>query len=192
MNSMTLSDFQPILRNFVSALPAAVIVIIGAIAFNFVVKRGLKILANRTRLRDGDIAPLAKVAGWFIFVATIVLLLGVFGADLGGIWTMVTGVGALVAIGFIAVWSVLSNWMATFLLLLTRPFSVGDDVEFVGESVKGRVADLNFMYTTLRADDGSTIQVPNNLFFQKSLRRRRGSSTVSLAEQLQSSNPETA
>jgi small-conductance mechanosensitive channel len=99
-------------------------------------------------------------------------------------WTMLTTVGALVGIGFFAVWSVLSNWLCTFVILVTRPFAIGDDVEFVGDPVRGRVVDLNFIYTTLRTDDGGTLQIPNNLFFQKVLKRRRGNASVSLAAQL--------
>lgn len=181
---MNLPDFEPILARFISALPAALAVLVGAIVLNFVMKRGLRLLADKTSLTDGDVAPFGKVGSWFIFAATFVLLLGVFGFDLGGMWTMITGVGAMIAVGFIAVWSVLSNWLCTFVILLTRPFSIGDEVEFVGEAVKGRVVDLNFVYTSLRSPDGATLQVPNNLFFQKVLKRWRGAENVTLAEQL--------
>ncbi len=181
---MNVSTLQDLFTRFVAALPAAIAVIIGAIAFNFVLKRGLKLLADRTRLTDSDIAPFGKVASWLIFVASIVLLLGVFGFDLDGMWTMITGIGAMIAVGFVAVWSVLSNCLCTFVILLTRPFSIGDEVEFAGEAVKGRVIDLNFIYTTLRAEDGATLQVPNNMFFQKVLKRHRGAENISLAQQL--------
>ena len=44
--------------------------------------------------------------------------------------------------------------------------------------VKGRVIDINLLYTTLEesADSGTgaIVQVPNSLFFQKVLRRWRG------------------
>ncbi|HTX65361.1 MAG TPA: mechanosensitive ion channel domain-containing protein, partial [Opitutaceae bacterium] len=60
----------------------------------------------------------------------------------------------------------------------------GDEIEFAGEPVRGRVVDLNFVYTTLRSADGSVLQIPNNLFFQKVLKRQRGTSRISLVEQL--------
>ncbi len=186
---MNLTEFEPLFARFVAALPAALAVIIGAIIVNFLLKRGLKLVADKTSLSEGDVKPFGKVVSWFLFLATVVLLLGVFGFDLGGMWTMITGVGAMIAIGFIAVWSVLSNWLCTFVILLTRPFSVGDQVEFVGEAVKGRVVDLNFIYTTLRSEDGGTLQVPNNMFFQKVLKRQHGTGGISLAQQLSSSSP---
>lgn len=188
---MNLVDFQPILTRVLSALPAAIAVLVGAVLLKLVLQRGVKLLAHRTRLSENDVAPFAKMASWFIVVATVVLLLGVFGFDLGGMWTMLTTVGAMVAIGFFAVWSVLSNCLCTFVILLTRPFSIGDDVEFVGEEVKGRVTDLNFVYTILRTADGATMHVPNNMFFLKVLKRHRGASQGSLAAQLhRSEHPE--
>jgi len=185
---MNFDQFEPYIARFVSAVPAAIAVIVGALILNFLFKRGLKLLAARTSLTDGELSPFSRVASWVISLGTIVLLLGVFGFDLGGMWAMITGIGAMVAVGFVAVWSVLSNWLCTMVILVTRPFSIGDDIEFVGEATKGRVVDLNFVYTTLRDTDGGMLQIPNNMFFQKVLKRQRGASAVSLAEQLNRSD----
>jgi hypothetical protein len=45
------------------------------------------------------------------------------------------------------------------------------------------------MHTTLRADDGAEIRVPNSLFFQKPLKRFRGEVQMSLDEQLTKQKP---
>ena len=54
-----------------------------------------------------------------------------------------------------------------------------------------RVIDLNIFYTTLDAGDGTLMQVPNNLFFQKVLRRRRAARAVSLSMHLRTRRPDT-
>jgi len=182
-------NLEPILTSLLRTIPAALAVVVGAFLLGFAVRRGLKLLAAKTSLTEDDVAPFGKIASWIIVVATVVLLLGVFGFDLGGLWTMLATVGAMVAVGFIAVWSVLSNLLCTLVILVTRPFSVGDEIEFVGESVKGRVTDLSFVFTTLRAEDGCTLQVPNNMFFTKVLKRRRGVASTSLAQQLSRTEP---
>jgi len=184
MTDFSLSDFKTLLPQLLAALPVALLVIVGATLAHLLLSRGLRLLADKTRLRHEDVAPVRKVAGWVLFVATVVILLGVFGFNLGGLWGIFSTLLAMVAIGFVAVWSVLSNTLCTILILLFRPFAVGDEVEFAGEPVKGFVEDLNFLYTTLRCADGSTMQVPNNLFFQKVLKRRRGTGTISIADQL--------
>ncbi len=112
------------------------------------------------------------VTRWlFIGVLTVVALLAL-GFDLQGLWSTLVPVLSLVAIGFVAMWSILSHMLASILIVIFRPFEVGDRVEIVGDdSVVGEVTDLNPVYTTLRAEDGGTLQVPNNLFFQKALKR---------------------
>ena len=48
-----------------------------------------------------------------------------------------------------------------------------DTVELLPENLKGRAVDRNLMFTVLAEDDGSFLQVPNNLFFQKIFRVAR-------------------
>jgi small-conductance mechanosensitive channel len=68
--------------------------------------------------------------------------------------------------------------LASILIVIFRPFGVGDSVEIIGDDpVFGEVTDLNPVYTTLRARDGSILQVPNNLFFQKALKRHSSADT---------------
>ena len=112
------------------------------------------------------------VARWLVIVALALAVLLVLGIDLQGLWSTLGAVLSLVAIGFVAMWSILSHMLASILIVVFRPFEVGDRVEIVGDDlVVGEVTDLNPVYTTLRADDGGTLQVPNNLFFQKALKR---------------------
>jgi small-conductance mechanosensitive channel len=170
-------------------LPVALAIIIGAMVVNFVLARGFRLLAGRTSLRESDILPLRNVLNWAVRIIATILILGVFGFELGGMWAIISTVLAMVAIGFVAVWSLLSNPSSTFLILLFRPFQIGDDIELAGEPVRGRVIDLNYFFTTLLADDGQLVQVPNNLFFQKSLRRRPNTPLVTLVQQLHSPIP---
>ncbi len=93
------------------------------------------------------------------------------------------GLLALLGIGFVAVWSILSNVLCTLLLLTVRPFRIGDEVELPPDPLRGRVVDLNLFFTTLQAPDGRLVQLPNNLFFQRAIIRRRAEVGVSLGEQ---------
>lgn len=173
-----------------AAAPAALLIILVAVVINAVMKRALRLLAHRTSFSEQDLAPVRRAIKWVITLAALVFVLGAFGLNVGGMWGVLSTVLAMVAIGFVAVWSVLSNMMCTVLIILTRPFAVGDEVEFVGEPTKGRVKDLNFIYTTLDAGDGTVMQVPNNLFFQKVLRRRHGAAAVSAAAHIKAKMPE--
>ena len=113
------------------------------------------------------------VARWLIIGALTVAALLALGIDLQGLWSSVVAALSLVAIGFVAMWSILSHMLASVLIVVFRPFEVGDRVELVGDDpLVGDVVDLNPVYTTLRTEDGGTLQVPNNLFFQKAVKRQ--------------------
>jgi small-conductance mechanosensitive channel len=182
-------DITTLLTHLITSLPAAIAVLIGAVAVHFIAGRGLRLLAEKSDLTPEDIAPLHRAVRWLIVGATLVVLLGIFGFNLGGLWAVFSTIFALVAIGFVAMWSVLSNTLCTLIILIFRPFAVGDEIEFAGEPVRGRVIDLNFIYTSVQCEDGSTMQIPNNLFFQKVLKRRHGQGGISLAAQLNAREP---
>lgn len=179
--SERLNDLLPLL---VTVLPPALLVMVGAILLRIATNRGLKVMTHKTRLTPSEIIPIKKTLNWLTWGVAAILLLGIFGFNLGGLWTVVSTTLAMVAIGFVAVWSVLSNISCTLMILLFRPFSIGDQLEFPGEDIQGQAIDLNFLYTTLETKDGYRMQVPNNLFFQKVLKRRRGHSGQSLEDQL--------
>lgn len=184
MDTSFLPEIQPIIQTSIKILPLALLVLVGAAIVQFILNRGLSLLAARTHLEPNDLLPLKKVLKSVLYLVTAILILTVFGVNLGGLWAIMSTILAMVAIGFVAVWSLLSNVSSTVIILLFRPFAIGDELEFAGEPVKGKVVDLNFLYTTLRETDGTLIQIPNNLFFQKSVKRRRTLSAVSLAQQL--------
>jgi small-conductance mechanosensitive channel len=116
-------------------------------------------------------------------VAAVLLLfqvLGVLESALAALAAML----AMIAIGFVAVWSVASNFLCSLILLLARPFRVGDSIALPPDPVGGRVVNFNMLYTTLRTDDGAVLHVPNNMFFQRVVQRWPGTKQIELQEQL--------
>lgn len=184
-------DLSALLPVLAAAVPSALLIIIGAILLHTIARRGITLLARRTKFTEQETLPLRRTVKWLITFTAAVFVLGAFGLNVGGMWGVLSTVLAMVAIGFVAVWSVLSNTLCTLIIMLFRPFAIGDEVEFAGEPVKGRVIDLNFIYTTLDAGDGTVMQVPNNLFFQRVLRRRHATTAVAPAAHLRTKNPDT-
>jgi small-conductance mechanosensitive channel len=190
---MNLNDFwsriEAHLPQVLAALPVAVAIAVGAMLLNLILGRSLLLVARRMHLSDSDVLPFRHILRWVLRILALILILGVFGFQLGGIWAIISTILGLIAIGFVAVWSLLSNTSSTLLILFLRPFQIGDDLEFAGEPVRGRVIDLNFFFTTLLDHEGAVLQIPNNLFFQKTLKRRRNDPPVSLAFQLNNPAP---
>lgn len=121
-----------------------------------------------------------RVLGFFIYGGAMLWALERMGVSGAVLWSAFTGFAAVGAVAFFAVWSVLSNLFCAILIFTTSPFRVGDLVEVLegGDKpgVKGRVLDINLVYTTLleegpEQEAKTTLQLPNSMFFQRIVRR---------------------
>lgn len=123
-----------------------------------------------------------RVVGFLIYGGALLWSLERLGVSGTVLWTAFTGFAAVGAVAFFAAWSVLSNIFCALLIFTTRMFRIDDVVEVLenGEKpgLRGRVLDINLVYTTLEESgteaNGTTLQIPNSLFFQRSVRRWHG------------------
>ena len=165
-----------------------IIILIAAAIFYGLVMRAIKLAASKGKFSPPVAAFLRMVLRWSVIFLTILLILHNF-SILRNAWAAMLAVLTMIAIGFVAVWSVLSNAMCLLLILIYRPFRVGDRIRIPADELGGTVIDLNLMFTTLRDEDGDLIQIPNNTFFQKAIKRTPGKGNISLHEQLSSRDP---
>ncbi len=177
-----------------AAVERAIVVGIVALAAIVVLRMGRRLILGIQRSRnlpDAAVLPIRRFLRVTILILALLIALQLVGVPMTTVWTAVSGLLALIAIGFIAVWSVLSNAMCSFLLMIFKPFRIGDMVEIIdtaaGPNVGGRVTDVTLMFVVLREEAGegdggpaSLIQVPNNIFFQKTIRRRAGRRAIPL------------
>ena len=134
-----------------------------------------------------------RVVGALVYVGALLWALERMGVSGAVLWTAFTGFATVGAVAFFAAWSVLSNLFCTLLIYITRSFRIGDVVELLeaGDKpgMKGKVIEINPVYTTLLetgdTQNGTTLQLPNSLFFQRTVRRWHGTAvaTVSVEEQ---------
>jgi small-conductance mechanosensitive channel len=113
-----------------------------------------------------------RVMRWVVIGIAALLVLLSMGIDLKGLWSLLGAVLSLLAIGFVAMWSILSHMLASVLIVAFRPFEMDDQIEIVGDDpIHGKVIELSLIYTTLRTSDGGILRIPNNLFFQRVIKR---------------------
>jgi small conductance mechanosensitive channel len=104
----------------------------------------------------------AKSAGAATFLVGLLVALGVMGVQVAALVTSLGLVG--LSLGF-ALRDVLANSMAGVLLLLQRPFTVGDSITVAG--IQGTVRDIRVRDTLLEAPDGRRVFVPNSTVFSQ-------------------------
>jgi len=159
---------QLMAQNFGAALPS-----IGLALFTFIVfyigGRIAKSLVRRATERRGHLRGAGIAMGRL--AQGLVLLMGILVALSVALPTFkpgdiieLLGIGS-VAIGF-AFRDILQNFLAGILILLTRPFRIGDQI--VTSTYEGTVEDIQTRATFIRTYDGRRVVIPNaNLFTEK-------------------------
>ncbi|MEN9577151.1 MAG: hypothetical protein RJA70_160 [Pseudomonadota bacterium] len=158
-------------------LNAAVVAALGY-ALYWLVSRSLRSMGERGHMQPAMESRLRATLRLLALAIIVPIALQEAGA-FANAWSVLSAGITAVAIGFFALWSVLSNMVCALLLLIFRPFRVGDEIELIDANsqvgLRGVVKDLDLLFVTLqesRVDDRTaTIQVPNNTFFQRSVRR---------------------
>lgn len=172
-------------------VPLGQILLILAIAWllRLVARRLVARVGSRYTLPPEAVIGARRVLSFLIYAGAFLLVLERLGVSGTVLWTAFTGFAAVAAVAFFAAWSVLSNIFCTMLILTTRAFRLYDHVELLENGdkpgLRGKVVDINLVYTTLRETDdgegaGTVLQIPNSLFFQRVLRRWRGGALPAL------------
>jgi small-conductance mechanosensitive channel len=122
-------------------------------------------LAERTETNLDNIVIdlLNKFSGAIVYATAAVIALDVLGVN---VMPFIAGAGVLgVAVGFAAK-DTLSNLIAGILLIIDRPFEVGDRIEVwsvpAGNASWGDVIDIGLRATRIKTTDNIVVIIPNN------------------------------
>jgi small-conductance mechanosensitive channel len=115
-------------------------------------------------------AMVNKLITIFLFIGLVVTQVIIWGVQVSGLYVFVTSFFAMVAIGFFAVWSVLSNITSSVLIFFLFPYQIGDQIQVVGDDIKGTITDITLFHLIVESADGEVVTIPNNVVIQKSIR----------------------
>ena len=155
-----------------------------------VLRRIVRRASAHYQVPDELVVPMNGLIRWIIVASALLLVLERMGVSATVLWTAFTGFATVGAVAFFAAWSVLSNLFCALLIFTVRPFRIGDYIEVLDTAekpgAKGRVVDINLLYTTLEDHDAAAGQpawllIPNSLVFQRVVRRFQGVPPVSAA-----------
>lgn len=157
-----LTRLQALLQSFLAVIPNIIIGIIVFVIFMLIarlIRNAVSAVLTRAGQPRGVVIVLGRVASWvvltlgFLIAATIIFptlnAASLFGA---------LGVSS-VAIGF-AFKDIFQNLLAGILILLTRPFHIGDQI--VSGQHEGTVEDIQVRATLLRTYDNRVVVIPNS------------------------------
>jgi len=107
----------------------------------------------------------ASLARYLVLIVTVLAVLSQFGIETTSLIAVVGAAG--LAIG-LALQGTLSNVAAGVMLLIFRPFKVGDFIEAAGQA--GTIKELNLFVTEMATGDNIKIIVPNSKIWGDSIR----------------------
>jgi small conductance mechanosensitive channel len=140
----------------IQALAAVAILVAGWLIAGWAQKTILR-RASRSPVLHATLAMvLGKIARFLILIVTVIAVLNQFGVQTTSLIALLGTAG--LAIG-LALQGALSNVAAGILLLILRPFRVGDFVEF--GSAAGSVDEIGLFVTRMHTPDNVGLIVPN-------------------------------
>lgn len=141
----------------------AIVLLIAGYMLAGVIERALRGALSRIPGFDETLAPFfARIGRYIVLALFIVMVLGQFGVQTASIIAAIGAIGLAVGL---ALQGTLQNIAAGIMLLVLRPFKVGEAIE-VGD-VKGEVEDIGLFATRLRTDDGLFVLSPNSELWDK-------------------------
>jgi len=138
-------------------LVLALVIVTASILIARSVKRAIKNSKSPLKKVDDTLLPiLSSVVSYLVYVIAGLFILDIFGVNTASLIALMGAAG--LAIG-LALKSTLSNIAAGIMLLILRPFKVGDFVDASGTT--GTVSEINLFTTIFKTSEGLYIASPN-------------------------------
>ncbi|PWJ38574.1 mechanosensitive ion channel domain-containing protein [Sediminitomix flava] len=100
----------------------------------------------------------------------------IWGVDQSELVVFLGSVLTIIGVAFFAQWSLLSNITSSIILFFSHPIRLNDSITILeGKEyeLEGKVIDIGLFFVTVLTDEGDEIILPNNIFIQKSIKKRK-------------------
>ncbi|PSN84053.1 hypothetical protein B9Q02_09900 [Candidatus Marsarchaeota G1 archaeon BE_D] len=178
--SLSVLKIAPV--SYTSLIEAGITILVGYIAITIIAKTIGDFVTRISGPRKGNTASVTfRYVGYIVLALVVLSILGVSGTAL-----LAGGTFAGLVVG-LAGQTVLSNLFAGILLLVARPFEIGERVTLATTQYSfsvpayspkfysvekfvlgftGTIEDITFNYSIIRLDEGAVVKIPNNIMIQ--------------------------
>ena len=124
-------------------------------------------ISSKLKMSQSNVSILKKITGYVIYLIAITIIFQHFGIE-------VTAIIALLGIGGIAIafasQETLSNLISGFVLMIDRPFEIGDRISLDGsENRTGDVVDIGLRSTRIKTEQNVYLTIPNAEFAKRDI-----------------------
>ncbi|MBU1078662.1 MAG: mechanosensitive ion channel family protein [Spirochaetes bacterium] len=138
-----------------------------AIILYKIIQKAISARIEKKHLRKQEGLLIIKTGKWSISLVCIFAFVFIWEGNIQNFWVGITGFFGIVAIGFFAVWSILSNIVSGIVLLLIKSIQIGDEIQIIPENITGRIENITLFHVVLIDNKKRSTLIPNNLFIQK-------------------------
>ncbi len=167
-----INSLVPILTEWgLKVIGAIVVLVIGRMVAGIVrssVRKGM----NRAEVDSTLIPFVSSLVYWAVLAVVLIAVLNLFGVHTTSLVAILGAAGLAVGL---ALQGTLSNFAAGVMLLVFRPFKVGDYVEIGGTS--GSVVSVAIFSTIMKTPDNVMITVPNSQVWGNEIKNYNGFDT---------------
>ena len=151
-----LRDYLPLIT---SKALIIVLLLIGFYVASKILCKLVVVFSNRFKLELALLNLFKKITNSTLLILAIITILGTLGINVSA---LVAGLGLTgFALGF-ALKDIISNLLSGLLILLYRPFVIGDHIKISG--FEGKVIEIDLRYTKLE-QNGNILLIPNSKLF---------------------------
>ena len=144
----------------------SVVILIIAIQLVKLFKRFLRKFFKKVKIDDGIAGFLCSLIGVAIYIIIGFLIAQFMGIDAASIVALLGSAGVTIGL---AIQGSLSNIAGGVLILILKPFKIGDYIIENTHSNEGTVIEIGLIYTKLNTIDNRTVILPNGMLANSSI-----------------------
>ena len=162
---------MPSLVSFLLQIAAtSVLLLVGSRIIRWIVNIVRRSL-DRSRAETGVVTFLCSLIRYLLYFVLIMIVLSQFGVTTSSVVAVLGSAGLTLGL---ALQGSLSNFAGGVLILLLKPFVVGDYILDNGSGLEGTVSEISIFYTKLLAVDNKVIAIPNGSLSNTSITNYSG------------------
>ncbi|RIV68344.1 mechanosensitive ion channel family protein [Flagellimonas aequoris] len=157
--------------SFKTEILLTVILLAVILTLNSLSKRAIRKFGKTSAIDMNSRKIIFYLSNLLFYILAFVGISLIWGVNLKDFSLFLSSVLAIVGIGFVAQWSILSNLTASVILFFSHPLRLGDRIRVMDKDFDwtGKVEDISGFYLFMRTDDGRRITIPTNLVIQKGI-----------------------
>lgn len=163
------------MEKFTAPLIESAVVIVIYIIIKLSTTKIIDRLAVKFDYKRPRVKMVKKLVTLLLFIVLGGFLLFIWGVKQSQLILFMSSLLTVLGIAFFAQWSIISNVTSTIIIFFNHPMKIGDPITILDKEyqIEGTISDVGAFFTIIKNTDGDEVSIPNNVFIQKMVKRRR-------------------